>query len=268
MMQRDAEVRSNQPARGQHYRMELAVGEDFPEPHPGQFVMLRLPDRLTPLLRRPFSVHQWSSETDRGAILSLLYRVVGPTTTGLAELGAGDIVDVVGPLGRGFTLPTGSESIVIAGGGIGVAPLLFLADRLLDTGTAPEDLTVYLGGKSDEELLCTEAFFRMGLKVHTTTDDGSTGDQCLVTDPLERGVRENPPDRIYACGPPGMLECVMGIARLHGVRCQLSIEAMMACGIGACLGCAVENREDPGRYLHACLHGPVFDADRIRLDFR
>lgn len=268
MIQQNAEIRSNQPVKGQHYRMELRVGDAFAEPHPGQFVMIRLPGRLTPLLRRPFSVHRWFAASESEAVLSLLYRVVGPTTTGLAELHAGDRVDLLGPLGRGFTLPNSGESVVLAGGGIGVAPLLFLADRLLETGTAIEDLTVYIGGKSEQELLCTSEFSRLGVKVQTTTDDGSAGDQCLVTDPLERRIRRDPPDRIYACGPPGMLDCVLGIVRTHGISCQLSIETMMACGIGACLGCAVENRKDPGRYLHACLHGPVFDADRIRLDFR
>lgn len=269
MIQCKAAVRDNRAVRGPHYRMEVTVDAPFPEPVPGQFVMVRIPGRLSPLLRRPFSVHRWLPDRDGGASLALLYRVVGPATAALAALRSGDAVDLVGPLGRGFSLPSGGgERVAVAAGGIGVAPLLFLADRLLAKGTAAEDLAVYVGGKTVNELLCLTEFAHLGLKVHTTTDDGSAGDRCLVTDPLQDRVRRDPPDRMYACGPPAMLDCVASIAEAHGVACQVSIEAMMACGIGACLGCAVENRENPASYLHACIHGPVFEAHRIRLDFR
>jgi dihydroorotate dehydrogenase electron transfer subunit len=98
-----------------------------------------------------------------------------------------------------------------------------------------------------------------------TTDDGSCGEQCLVTSPLEAAVRAEPPDIVLACGPKPMLACIQGIARSHGVACQLSIETMMACGMGACLGCAVPGRKDPSRFLHACLDGPVFDSEDLDL---
>jgi dihydroorotate dehydrogenase electron transfer subunit len=98
-----------------------------------------------------------------------------------------------------------------------------------------------------------------------TTDDGSCGDQCLVTSPLEEAIRREPPDLVLACGPKAMLACVLGIVRACGVPCQVSIETTMACGMGACLGCAVGGRQDDTRYLHACLDGPVFDAEDIAL---
>jgi dihydroorotate dehydrogenase electron transfer subunit len=98
-----------------------------------------------------------------------------------------------------------------------------------------------------------------------TTDDGSWGDQCLVTNPLEEAIRGAPPDLLLACGPKGMLACVLGIVRNRFIPCQISIETMMACGMGACLGCAVSGRQDPTRYLHACLDGPIFDAEEIEL---
>ena len=99
----------------------------------------------------------------------------------------------------------------------------------------------------------------------TTTDDGSAGDQCLVTHPLEIAVEQSAPDFIAACGPMEMLACIIGIAEKYAVPCQVSIETMMGCGMGACLGCAVEARDSRDRYLHACLDGPVFDADQLRI---
>jgi dihydroorotate dehydrogenase electron transfer subunit len=108
-------------------------------------------------------------------------------------------------------------------------------------------------------------FSSLGIAVHTTTDDGSYGDQCLVTDPLENEVAQHRPDIIYACGPAEMLACAVGIAEKYRIACQVSIETMMACGIGACLGCAVERRNEPHKYFHACRDGPVFDAWHIKI---
>ncbi|UCG06700.1 MAG: dihydroorotate dehydrogenase electron transfer subunit, partial [Desulfobacterales bacterium] len=108
-------------------------------------------------------------------------------------------------------------------------------------------------------------FSSLGIAVCTTTDDGTHGDQCLVTDPLENEVAQRRPDIIYACGPTDMLACAISIAEKYGIACQVSIETMMACGLGACLGCAVERRKQPHTYLHACIDGPVFDAAHIKI---
>ena len=124
---------------------------------------------------------------------------------------------------------------------------------------------LFLGGRGQEDLLCVVDFERLGIPVVLTTDDGSRGDQCLVTNPLEEAIRRDPPDLVMACGPEAMLACVLGIVGAQRIACQVSIETMMACGIGACLGCAVRGRQDASRYLHACLDGPVFDAAEIEL---
>jgi dihydroorotate dehydrogenase electron transfer subunit len=113
--------------------------------------------------------------------------------------------------------------------------------------------------------LCLDEFSAFGLPVRMTTDDGSSGDQCLVTDPLEIAVVEKRPDIIFACGPMEMLACVAGIADKNGLACQVSIETMMACGMGACLGCAVAGRKNSNKYMHACLNGPVFDIRELKL---
>jgi len=124
---------------------------------------------------------------------------------------------------------------------------------------------VFLGGRSKDDLLCSDDFLHMGMKIHITTDDGSVGNRCFVTHPLEIALEKNLPDIIYACGPLEMLKCVAGISEKHTVPCQISIETIMACGMGACLGCAVERKETSVSYMHVCLDGPVFDVRCIKL---
>ena len=136
----------------------------------------------------------------------------------------------------------------------------FLISHLLEKSIDRTRCKVFIGGKSKADLLCIEDFSNLGISVCTTTDDGSFGDQCLVTDPVEIEMSGCKPDIIYACGPMEMLSCVIGLAEKHEIECQVSIETMMACGMGACLGCAVQRRNDPQKYVHACLDGPVFDA--------
>jgi len=190
---------------------------------------------------------------------------VGEGTKKLSGCKKGDIVDILGPLGNGFSFSDHYKRIFIVAGGIGVAPMLFLASYLQKKGVNPSECMVFLGGRSKDDLLCSDDFLRIGMKIHLTTDDGSAGDRCFVTHPLEIALEKGRPDIIYACGPLEMLKCVAGIAEKHTVTCQVSIETIMACGMGACLGCAVERKETSGNYMHACLDGPVFDAGALHL---
>jgi len=231
---------------------------------PGQFIMLRLVGQTDPLLRRPFSIHNLIVSEGKTEGFELLYKVVGKTTGILSRQRSGVMVDILGPLGTGFIIPRKARCIHMVAGGIGVAPLVFLASRLDRDNFDFSNCRVFIGGRTKEDLLCREDFAQLGLTVDTTTDDGSAGDQCLVTHPLEEAVDRHPPDLIIACGPMAMLGCVIGIAEKHRVPCQVSIETAMACGMGACLGCAVEGRADQDRYLHACLDGPVFDAADLK----
>jgi dihydroorotate dehydrogenase electron transfer subunit len=153
----------------------------------------------------------------------------------------------------------------VVAGGIGVAPMVFLASRLYRMNFDFSNSRVFIGGRTKDDLLCRNDFVKLGLDVLATTDDGSAGDQCLVTHPLEEAIEHHSPDIIVACGPMEMLACVIGIVDKHRVPCQVSIETMMACGMGACLGCAVEGRDKAERYLHACQDGPVFDAAILKL---
>jgi dihydroorotate dehydrogenase electron transfer subunit len=258
-------VLSNVQVGGGHFRIRLSCDRQYSRAVPGQFVMVRLTDRIEPLLPRPFSIHRLLKEKGSATAIELLYKVVGKGTHQLSLKQPGDFVDLTGPLGSGFEIPARVRKIYIAAGGIGVAPMIFLLAFLQEQKIDLAGVRVFLGAKSKADILCQKEFSRLGVEAHTTTDDGSAGDQCLVTDPLDGAVAENPPDVIYACGPLEMLTCVAGIADKHKVSCQFSSETMMACGMGACLGCAVASRKHPDAYLHACLDGPVFDTRELKI---
>jgi dihydroorotate dehydrogenase electron transfer subunit len=265
MIQQKAIVKWNKPVGGDCFHMALITGQALEKVIPGQFVMIQIDNQESPLLRRPFSISGLIREDDRIAGIELLIKVVGKGTRRLAQMQPGDALDLLGPLGHGFRFPPNANLIYLAAGGIGVAPIRFLAVELLTHGVAPESCRLYLGGRSKQDLICREDFTQLGIAVTVTTDDGSDGDQCLITDPLELAIQEQAPDMVYACGPHGMLACVAGIARRTQVPCQVSIETLMACGLGACLGCAVESKKDAAAYLHACVNGPVFNAADINL---
>jgi len=265
MFEHPAKVLWNKKISSGCYKIGLTCSENYFIAKPGQFIMLRLAQQSDPLLRRPFSIHNLIISNGQARGLELLYKVVGKGTAIMARQKPGDRVDILGPLGTGFIISRQAKSIHVVAGGIGVAPLLFLVSQLCRANYDFSNSRVFIGGRSKEDLLCRDDFVQLGLKVDTTTDDGSSGDQCLVTHPLELAADHNPPDMIVACGPMAMLACVIGIAEKHRIPCQVSIETMMACGMGACLGCAVEGRTDQGRYLHACLDGPVFDATDLKL---
>lgn len=261
--QEQARVLRNDAVGPAYYRIALRCSPGYRHAAAGQFVMLRPTASLDPLLRRPFSIHRLVGSGDTVQGIELLYKVVGPVTQRMAALKADDVLDLLGPLGTGFRLPAAPGRIFLVAGGIGIAPLLFLVLRLQEHGTDLSKCRLFLGGRTRQDLLCREDFAQLGIPTDLSTDDGSSGDRCLVTQPFERLTRQEPPDLIYACGPMDMLRCVIEVAAARRIPCQVSIETMMACGIGACLGCAVASRRTAGRYLHACLDGPVFDGDDL-----
>ena len=259
------QVLSNIATGTGYYRIRLSCHREYVRARPGQFVMVRFPQQIDPLLPRPFSIHRLIKQAGVTTGLELLYKVVGKGTQALSLRQPGDHLSLTGPLGRGFAVPADVAHIKIVAGGIGVAPMIFFLDYLNEHKHDLGGVEVFLGGRSKADLLCLDEFATLGVPVHMTTDDGSSGDQCLVTDPLEIAVVENRPDILFACGPMEMLACVAGIANKHGVACQISIETMMACGMGACLGCAVAGRKSSDKYLHACLNGPVFDIRELKI---
>jgi dihydroorotate dehydrogenase electron transfer subunit len=264
MFQQQVEVLFNRQVGPGYYKIGLACPEHFAMAKAGQFVMLRTTAQSGPLLRRPFSIHNLIINNGAAEGLEVLYKVVGQGTALLARQQSGGTVDILGPLGSGFLIPRQAGRIFFVAGGIGVAPLVFLASQLGRRALDLSQCRAFIGGRSQADLLCIDDFARLGIAVQTTTDDGSAGDQCLVTHPVEDALARTQPDIIVACGPMEMLACVVGITEKYHLPCQVSIETAMACGMGACLGCAVEGRDQPDRYLHACLDGPVFDASELK----
>ena len=268
----EACILEQQRISGQIFRLRLHSPQIVAAARPGQFVMLRVREGMDPLLRRPFSFSRIYPE--KGAF-DILYRVVGRGTWLLSRLAPGASVNLLGPLGNGFELP-GQESLPLAfmAGGIGVAPLLELIVRILSgRGEKPGgDLRLFYGARTAGELL-PEDFLRMpGLRAHFATDDGSFGYKGRITRMFEDVLAEGDfaPSGIYSCGPLAMQHSVAKWALANDTTAQLSLESLMACGIGACLGCALPAQapEDPGagRFVHVCEDGPIFSAGTIQWD--
>ena len=213
---------------------------------PGQFLHLRLPGGA-PLLRRPFSIHDVTGDS-----VSLLYRVAGGGSRLLSGIPRGRMIDVIGPLGRPFAIDTGQRHQIVVAGGIGIAPLQFLLRRLRAARAAP---TLFYGCQTKKQFLP-----HLNVKQVATTDDGSCGGKGLVTAALQREIARFPGAALYACGPWPMLRAVAGIAARHSLPCQVSLEAHMACGVGACQGCAVRTVDG---YRTVCHDGPVFGSAEI-----
>jgi len=262
MIQTNAPIINHQAVGPDCARMTLAAPAIAGPAVPGQFVMVRLTNGRSPFLPRPFSIHRVSPDR---AELAILYKVVGPGTRQMAALTGGDSLNLVGPLGRGFDIPGQARQITLAAGGMGVAPLVFLAETLAGDGRDLSACRIFIGGCAENDILCRDHFTDLALPLAIATEDGSCGQAGLVTAPLETHLAEQTPDLVCACGPVPMLAAVAGLAARHHIPCQVSIETMMACGIGACLGCAVRPAGDSARYFHACQDGPVFAADQIDL---
>jgi len=223
---------------------------------PGQFVMVRVRETFDPLLRRPLSVHRVSSSD---GTIGLLFKVIGKGTRILSGLKPGMEIDLIGPLGKGFQLVP-EDSVCMVGGGVGIAPLLFLAQSLIESGSAPAESHVLLGARNRAELEKPAGeFVELGYPVNTATDDGSLGHHGFVTDLLDEVVSKV--KQVYVCGPFPMMRIAALKCRDAGVPCQVSLESNMACGLRACLGCAV--RAENGEYMHVCANGPVFSADEV-----
>jgi len=228
---------------------------------PGQFVAVKVQDNVTdPLLRVPLGIHKIRKEG-----ISLLYKVVGNGTRLLSRRQKGEDIDILGPLGNGFDMSAirGKDpKVVIISGGHGIAPLYALSEMLAKN---KNEIDLFMGARKKDHIIYVKELRRLGVKVHIATDDGSLGHKGPVTDLLkkflERYTTYAVRHTIYACGPKPMLKAVSGIAKEMNIPAQVTYDEYMACGIGACRGCAVDTTE--GMKL-ACEDGPVFDARIIK----
>jgi dihydroorotate dehydrogenase electron transfer subunit len=271
-------IEENLPVAQQTYRLRFRAPQIAARIVPGQFIMVRLVESDDPLLARPLAVYDVVCGTTGGPDrLDVVYLALGKMTRRLATLGPGRPLMVWGPLGNGFP-PTPTEHLVMVAGGIGQTPFLALAAEYLGLrryGDPPRqvpraaNVTLLYGARSRGYLACVDDFQRLGVDVLVATDDGTAGQQGLVTDLIRPLVNRSPQaSRIVCCGPEPMMERCAEVARELGIGCQVSLETPMACGMGICFSCVAKVRDAAGQwdYRRTCVEGPVFDAQDV--DFR
>jgi dihydroorotate dehydrogenase electron transfer subunit len=268
MLDRDdmtATILANAEVAPEHYLMKLAVSRAFRDARPGQFVMLRPAGRGFPFLGRPLGIYSLA-ENGSGARIEILYRAAGRGTKVISTLCEGDRIEILGPLGNRFALEPGMRTAVLMAGGIGIAPLVFLAEQL--SAKAPLEglkTILYIGARNSASLLSIDRMKTFGAEVRVSTDDGSAGYRGPVTDLFREDLSSfDSKTEVFVCGPNPMLKRVSEIIADHSVTCQVLMEERMACGMGACLGCTIEVRTPTGvEYRQVCTDGPVFDLRSI-----
>ncbi|MCX8160232.1 MAG: dihydroorotate dehydrogenase electron transfer subunit [Candidatus Saccharicenans sp.] len=225
---------------------------------PGQFLMIRVSETSQPLLRRPISLHQ-----AQGPHVQIFFQVAGEGTRLLSMKKTGQQLDILGPLGNGFTIRPelrGNE-VFCVGGGRGIAPLYYLARELRASGARP---IIFYGGRSGTDLPLKDRLRADGFEVLISTDDGSIGSPGFVTSLVEAELKKRRPAYLYACGPVPMMEKLAEICRLENLKAEFSLESMMGCGFGACWGCVKKiRRNDQEKYLKVCQDGPVFSLEEV-----
>ncbi|MCI0493785.1 dihydroorotate dehydrogenase electron transfer subunit [candidate division KSB1 bacterium] len=239
----------------------------FDEPYiaklsnPGQFINIKVSDNYVPLLRRPFSIHRVDREN---GWFEILFKVIGMGTHALAQHEVGARLDILGPLGNSFQIQAQNDSAVLIAGGLGIAPLLFLAQELVRNNIAS---TLFYGNKSKDEICAIQDFNELGVAHFLATEDGSAGLKGRVTELIsaKNSVLAQPNSMIYACGPNPMLQRIKELMAMMGKTCQVSLETLMACGFGVCLGCVVNSTSASNPYKYVCKDGPVFYTSEIDL---
>lgn len=244
-------VRSNTPLNDQNNLLKVtpANAGTLPDMYPGQFAQIRVDGSPSTFLRRPISINLVDKEKNE---VWLLVQRVGEGTKHICEMPEGDVVNMILPLGNAFSLPENTDArILLIGGGVGTAPMLFLGKVAKENGFNPDFL---LGGRSEKDLLQLNDFERYGV-TYTTTEDGSRGEKGFVTHHSVLNTR--PYDAIYTCGPKPMMVAVATYAHERNISCEVSLENLMACGFGACL-CCIEKTIRGN--VCACTEGPVFNV--------
>jgi len=262
--QKKFKILSNRKIKGSYFKLTLIAPEIAFLARPGQFVMAQVNgNAYEPLLRRPLSIHAVKKDN-----IEILYETLGQGTEILSMKSPAEFLDLIGPLGNGFNLTPETHNLtpILVAGGIGVAPLVFLAQKL-----RPGKTLALIGARTKESLLCEKEFKELDCDVKIATDDGSKGFRGRVTDLLKLNLTPstyNLTPIIYACGPEPMLEVCARIAAQYGIEAFGSFEAHMACGIGACMGCAIKIEDQPAGkdnfvYKRVCKDGPVFGLNQI-----
>jgi dihydroorotate dehydrogenase electron transfer subunit len=263
MFQIKAKILYNNRVSGNYYHCAVSASRIAACASPGQFVNIKVSQAIEPLLRRPLGIHRV-----RGSGIEILYEVLGPGTRILSQKKPGEYLDIIGSLGTGFDYVSPRHHVttspILVGGGMGVAPLTFLAEKLGEVQSSKFKVQslVLLGAKTEKHILCEKEFKKLGCDVRIATDDGSRGYKGYVSGLLKNILRTPNSElrTIYACGPKPMLKEISRLSKEYNIPAQISLEEHMACGIGACLGCVVNTKKG---YKRVCKDGPVFNADEI-----
>lgn len=250
-IQEDGTVLSNIKISETYYDMTVYSPKIAGCAKPGQFVNIKCGDDL--LLRRPISICDCDGENFR-----LVYENRGAGTSMLTRLITGDNLDILGPLGNGV-FPTSVSRVLLVGGGCGAAPLLFAAKK-------NNECSAVLGFRTCKNAVLTDDFYSVCENLLIATDDGTMGASGTVERPVNLLLEKHKFSYIFACGPRPMLKAVSIIAKRHSIPCYVSTEERMACGVGACLCCAIKTKSDKEAYSHVCKDGPVFEAGQIVLE--
>ncbi len=247
-------VVSNEQLCPQYWRLVFDAPPLVREVKPGQFVHIRTNEKgLEPFFRRPFSVYRAQKHVE------IFYDVKGPGTKLLAAKTKGDTLDVLGPLGKGFVMPPkGTKQVVMVAGGIGVAPMLILSDELKPL---KYQLVLIYGGRSRAHVYPLKEFKDNGVTVHIATDDGSVGFKGRVSGLFDKIKLDPQTTFVYTCGPNPMMKAVQDFAATHQLKGQAACEEIMACGLGACLGCSIETTKG---FKTVCYDGPAFPLDEVK----
>jgi len=252
IIQTDALVKTNTEVMPGIFIMWLNCPPVAVTVRPGQFVMLSC--GRDNLLRRPFSVHRIDEE---GGYVAILYAIVGKGTQWLADCRSGYSINLLGPLGNGFSIDDKADNLLLIAGGMGVAPLVFLSDEACHRGKK----TTLLMGSTSTDTLCPTHLIDSEVNYHTITEDGSCGNKGLVTQRLAEFAPNT--EQVFACGPLSMYRTLATEPILKNRMVQVSLEVRMACGFGSCYGCSIKTREG---IKQVCNHGPIFDIKDILWD--
>ena len=260
--QTDGTVIKNTRVQSLYFILEIDCPPIANHIKPGQFIMLKVSDDRSPLLRRPFSVYKSypdnHPEKKKRGCLFIYYKEVGKGTQKMTTLKKGQRLNLIGPLGKGFTFPPlpSSANIILIGGGVGIVSLYPIAEALKG-----KKLFVFIGGKKKDDILCLEDFKKFNSKNFVATEDGSLGFRGTVVDLFLSQRKIFTKDEkyyLYSCGPVAMLKALARIVKFRNFFCQASLEARMGCGFGACWGCVVKTNHPQTPYQRVCQEGPVF----------
>ena len=251
-----AEITGNSTVNEHFQLLTVKPLSEATPPEPGQFYMLQASDNLDPLLKRPFSIFSFDEKC-----LQFLFRIKGKGTSYISRSGAGNIINIIGPLGNGFPAPHGE--FIVAAGGIGIAPLMPLLKRF------DKRAFLFFGARNSNELVMLDAARELAMDSFFSTDDGSKGRKGVITRLLADFIESNPAYKklpVYCCGSAPMLKALSGIIERYNMTCHASVEEYMACGVGACLGCIVKIKSEEANgfsYKRVCKEGPVFNLKDV-----